>query len=59
MIKNIKISNSSLDTLLLRAQREGRGDAKREILELLEEARLEPKEKVTLTYLRDKIRSQI
>ncbi len=57
--KVLKIKHKDLQSLLLRAFREGKGDSKVQILKILEESRLEPKEVVTITYLQEKIQSEV
>lgn len=57
--KILKIKLVDLENLLQRKYSEGRGMAKVQILKILQESRLEPKEKVTITYLQEKIQSEV
>lgn len=57
--KILRIKLVDLENLLQRKYSEGRGIAKVQILKILQESRLEPKEKVTITYLQEKIQSEV
>lgn len=57
--KVIRIKLVDLENLLQRKYQEGRGESKVQILKILQEARLKPKEIVTITYLQEKIQSEV
>jgi hypothetical protein len=46
-------------TALERNYRQGRGEAKKEAIAVLEEARLKEKHEVTITYLQEQIRGKV